>query len=78
MKKKYGTPGQFEKNWKRTLKKKRYLYATKAVKIGEKKKCPIKAGEKVTVLYYSKLGYAKVKYDGKIGYVYRSGVSSVR
>lgn len=78
LKRKYGTPDKFKKYWKRALKKKRYLYATKTLKAGGKKKCLIKAGEKVTVLWYSKLGYAKVKYDGKIGYIYRSGLSPVK
>lgn len=78
LKSKYGTPEKFRKYWKRTLKKKRYLYATKTLKVGGKKKCLIRAGEEVTVLWYSKLGYAKVKYDGKIGYVYRSGFSKVK
>ncbi|MDE6635694.1 MAG: hypothetical protein K2K09_03695 [Lachnospiraceae bacterium] len=45
---------------------------------GGKKKCLIKTGEKSEVLWYSKLGYAKVRYDGKIGYVYRSGFASVK
>lgn len=78
LKKKYGALGQFKKYWKRTLKKKRYLYATKAMKAGGKKKGLIKAGEQVVVLYYSSLGYAKVKYNGKVGYVYRSGFTSVK
>lgn len=78
LKSKYGTPDKFKKYWERTLKKNRYLYTTKGVKLGGKKKCLIKAGEKVAVLWYSKLGYAKVKYCGKIGYVYRSGFVSVK
>lgn len=77
LKSKYGTPGNFKKYWKRTMKKGRYLYASKEMKLGGKKKDWIRAGEKVTVLWYSKKGYAKVKYDGKIGYVYRSGFAAV-
>lgn len=78
LKSKYGTPDKFKKYWKRTLKKKRYLYTTKTLKISGKKKCLIKAGEKVSVLYYSRLGYAKVKYNDEIGYVYRSGFAPVK
>lgn len=77
LKQKYGTPDKFKKYWKRIMKKGRYLYDTKAMKLGGKKKDWIRAGEKVTVLWYSKLGYAKVKYDGKIGYVYRSGFQKI-
>ncbi len=78
LKQKYGTPDKFKKFWKRTLKKKRYLYATKTLRVGGKKKCLIKAGAKVEVLWYSNLGYAKVKYNDKVGYVYRSGFSAVK
>ncbi len=77
LKQKYGTSDKFKKFWKRIMKKGRYLYATKALKLGGKKKDWIRAGEKVTVLWYSKLGYAKVKYNGKIGYVYRSGFQKI-
>lgn len=34
------------------------------------KKVP--AGSKVAVLYVSKLGYAKIRYQGKYGYIFRS------
>lgn len=78
LKSKYGTPDKFKRYWKRTMKKGRYLYGTKTLKVGGKKKDWIRAGEEVTVLWYSKLGYAKVKYDEKIGYVYRSGFSNVK
>ncbi len=74
LKRKYGTPDKFKKYWKRRLKKNRYLYTTKGMK---KRKYLIKAGEKVTVLWYSRLGYAKVIHDGNTGYVFRSGFYSV-
>ncbi len=70
LKQKYGTPDKFKKYWKRRLKKNRYLYAAKSMK---KRKYLIKAGEKVTVLWYSKLGYAKIRHFGNTGYVFRSG-----
>ena len=34
------------------------------------KKVP--AGSKVAVLYVSKLGYAKIRYQGKYGYIFQS------
>lgn len=71
LKRKFGTPDKFKKYWKRKVKGKTRLY--KAKDMNKKKvKCWIPKGKSVEVLYYSKLGYAKVKYGNKYGYVFRS------
>ena len=38
----------------------------------------IPKGKKVKVLWYSKLGYAKVKYGDKYGFVYRKNFEKVK
>lgn len=71
LKEKYKTPDNFKKTWTSVTKKpcklwrKKILRASKAI-------LPIKKGSKVEVLYKSKLGYAKVKYKGKYGFVFKS------
>lgn len=71
LRKKYGKPENFMKDWKRKVKGKSRLYRSKTMD-KEKIKCWIPKGKTVEVLWYSKLGIAKVKYDGKYGYVFRS------
>lgn len=71
LKKKYGVPDNFKKDWKRKVKGKSRLYRSKDMN-KKKIKCWIPKGKTVEVLWYSKLGIAKVKYDGNIGFVFRS------
>ena len=71
LRKKYGVPDNFKKDWKRKVKGKSRLYRSKDMN-KKKVKCWIPKGKTVEVLWYSKLGIAKVKYDGKIGFVFRS------
>lgn len=71
LKAKYGNVTNFKKNWTSKTKKDCNLYKAKTLR-ASKKIASIPSGSKVDVLYKSKLGYAKVKYDGKYGYVFRS------
>lgn len=77
LKQKFKTLTNFKKYWKRTVKGKSRLYRAKNM---DKKhiKCWIPKGAKVDVLWYSKLGIAKVKYDGKYGYVFRSRFKKIK
>ncbi len=77
LKRKFGTPTNFKKYWARKLKKKTNLYKSRKMRAGKVLK-KIPKGKKVTVFWYSKLGYAKVKYDGKIGFVYRKNFKKVK
>lgn len=70
LRKKYGTPDRFKKDWTRYTKGKTRLYKSKDMN-KKKVKTWIPKGKRVEVLWYSKLGIAKVKYDGKVGFVFR-------
>lgn len=71
LKRKFKTFENFKKTWKRTIKKKTRIYATKKMSKKDVKK-QVSKDTKVTVLWYSKKGYAKVKYGSMTGYVYRT------
>ncbi len=71
LKKKYGSFSEFQKEWAAVTKKNCKLWKQKTLRKSKKiKKVP--AGSKVAVLYVSKLGYAKIRYQGKYGYIFRS------
>lgn len=77
LKSKYKNVNTFKKYWNRTTKKKCRLWSKNSLrKSTSLKKIP--AGSEVVVLYYSKLGYAKVKYKGKVGYIFRSVLKGVK
>lgn len=66
LKKKYGSFSEFQKEWAAVTKKNCKLWKQKKFEKSKKiKKVP--AGSKVAVLYVSKLGYAKIRYQGKYG-----------
>lgn len=77
LKRKYGTPDRFKKYWKRTIKKKTRIYASKKMSKKNVKKQVAKA-TKVKVLWYSKKGYAKVKYGSMTGYVWRTRFKKIK
>ena len=77
LKQKFGTPANFKKYWARKVKKKTNLYKRRSMKASKVLK-KIPKGKKVKVLWYSKLGYAKVHYDGKYGFVYRKNFDKVK
>ena len=74
LKRKFGTPTKFKKYWKRKVKKKTNLYKNRSM---TKKVHKIKKGGKMDVLWYSKLGIAKVIHKGKVGYVYRNKFAKI-
>ena len=74
LKKKFGTPAKFKKYWERKVKKKTNLYKNRSM---TKKVHKIKKGGKMDVLWYSKLGIAKVIHKGKVGYVYRNKFAKI-
>lgn len=77
LKSKYKNVSTFKKYWNRTTKKKCRLWSKNSLrKSTSLKKIPV--GSEVVVLYYSKLGYAKVKYKGKVGYIFRSVLKGVK
>lgn len=77
LKKKYGNVSSFKKYWKRTTMKKCRLWSKNSLRKSESiMKIPV--GSVVNVLYYSKLGYAKVSYNGKVGYIFRSVLKNVK
>ena len=63
----YGTFDKFKATWHAKTKKKTRLRKGKLKASRTIRRIP--EGKKVDVLYRSKLGYAKVKYDGAVGYV---------
>lgn len=67
LKKKYGTVEKFRKTWTKDIKRKKGLILWKNV-LKTKKILRIPNGETVKVLF-AKSWYAKVKYDGKVGFV---------
>lgn len=71
LKEKYKTPDNFKKTWTSVTKKSCKLWRKKTLR-ASKAILSIKKGSKVEVLYKSKLGYAKVKYKGKYGFVFKS------
>lgn len=71
LKNKYGTPDKFKKTWTTITKKNCKLWKFKTLR-ASKMLCRIPKGSKVKVLYKSKLGYAKVKYGGRYGFVFKS------
>ena len=71
LKEKYTTPDNFKKTWTSVTKKPCKLWSKKTLR-ASKAILSIKKGSKVEVLYKSKLGYAKVKYKGKYGFVFKS------
>lgn len=71
LKSKYGTPDKFKKTWTSITKKNCKLWKSKTLR-ASKMLCRIPKGSKVEVLYKSKLGYAKVKYGGRYGFVFKS------
>ena len=71
LKEKYKTPDNFKKTWTSVTKKPCKLWSKKTLR-ASKSILSIKKGSKVEVLYKSKLGYAKVKYKGKYGFVFKS------
>lgn len=71
LKEKYKTPDNFKKTWTSVTKKTCKLWSKKTLR-ASKAILSIKKGSKVEVLYKSKLGYAKVKYKGKYGFVFKS------
>lgn len=71
LKSKYGTPDKFKKTWSTITKKNCKLWKSKTLR-ASKMLCRIPKGSKVEVLYKSKLGYAKVKYGGRYGFVFKS------
>ena len=75
LKRKFGTPKNFKKTWTRKVKKTTNIYAKRTM---TKKKKTIKKGTKVSVLWYSKLGIAKVKYKDIKGYVYRKNFAKIK
>ena len=73
LKKLYGTFDKFKKTWTSTVKKKSRFRKGKvgtSATIGY-----IPKGEKVKVLWTSKLGYAKICYGKKYGFVQKSNLS---
>lgn len=70
LKEKYGTPDKFKKTWTTITKKNCKLWKSKTLR-ASKMLCRIPKGSKVEVLYKSKLGYAKVKYGGRYGFVFK-------
>lgn len=71
LKKKYGSFSEFQKEWAAVTKKNCKLWKQKTLRKSKKiKKVP--AGSKVAALYVSKLGYAKIRYQGKYGYIFQS------
>lgn len=68
---KYGTVDRFKKEWSKKTKKNCKLWSKKVLR-ASKSLGKIPAGSKVELLYTSKLGYAKVKYNGKYGYIFKS------
>lgn len=77
LKRKFKTFDRFKKTWKRTIKKKTRIYATKKMSKKNVKKQVTKA-TKVSVLWYSKKGYAKVKYGSITGYVWRTRFKKIK
>lgn len=71
LKEKYGTPDKFKKTWTSITKKNCKLWKSKTLR-ASKMLCRIPKSSKVEVLYKSKLGYAKVKYGGRYGFVFKS------
>ena len=71
LKGKYTNPDKFKKTWTSVTKKPCKLWRKKTLR-ASKSILSIKKGSKVEVLYKSKLGYAKVKYKGKYGFVFKS------
>lgn len=71
LKNKYGTVERFKKEWSKKTKKNCKLWRKKVLR-ASKSLGKIPAGSKVELLYTSKLGYAKVKYNGKYGYIFKS------
>lgn len=67
----YGNVTAFKKTWTATTKKNCKLWSKKTLR-SSTAKCKISKGSKVEVLYRSKLGYAKVKYNGKYGFIFKS------
>lgn len=68
---KYGTVERFKKEWIKKTKKNCKLWSKKVLR-ASKSLGKIPAGSKVELLYASKLGYAKVKYNGRYGYIFKS------
>lgn len=71
LKRKYCTPDKFKKTWTTITKKNCKLWKSKTLR-ASKMLCLIPKGSKVEVLYKSKLGYAKIKYGGRYGFVFKS------
>ncbi len=65
--KKYGTFAKFKNTWTGTVKCNTYLRKTKI--FNKQVILTIPKGKKVDILWKSKLGYAKVEYSGKYGYI---------
>ena len=68
---KYGTVVRFKKEWSKKTKKNCKLWSKKTLR-ASKSLGKIPAGSKVELLYTSKFWYAKVKYNGKYGYIFKS------
>ena len=64
---KYGSFANFKKTWTGTVKCNTYLRKTKI--FNKQVILTIPKGKKVNILWKSKLGYAKVEYNGKYGYI---------
>lgn len=77
LKAKYKNFESFKKYWRRTTTIKCCLWSEnsleKSISLTE-----IPSGAKVDVLFYSSLGYAKVKYKSLVGYLSRSVLEGVR
>lgn len=77
LKKKYGTPEKFKKQWfGRILKKRARLYFSKDMNKKNARKNILPVGAKVNVLYTKGL-YAKVEYSGIYGYIYKKKLKGV-
>lgn len=76
LKSKYKNVTTFKKYWKRTLAKKSVLWSkkdlNKSTSLAE-----IPSGCEVEVLFYSKLGYVQVRYNGQVGYLSRRVLKGV-
>lgn len=76
LKSKYKNVATFKKYWKRTLAKKSVLWSKKSLNKSTSL-AEIPSGCEVEVLFYSKLGYAQVRYNGQVGYLSRRVLKGV-
>ena len=73
LKQKYGTPAKFKASFRRKVRKPAVMREGKL--LTSKKLMTIPKGKVIDVLWYSKLGYAKVKYADKVGFIQRTNFS---